>query len=450
VNSPHENLENLYSEVVKLIHENRRGEAIAPLEKMLTQTPEDAHALCLYGECLGVSGRHEEAAVALEKSVAIEPFNGEAWGKLGGAYGFLGEWDRSRFCYDRALHFCPDMPAAHWNSSLNRLLNGDFKRGWEEYQWGVVHNVRRRRTLQPEGWAHLPHPPKVLYLWAEQGHGDTIHFLQLLALVREKFPDTRLVLEVPRELVTLLLGQPFLDGVTVVGMTDWNGFPVECDAHCGLMSLPYYLGLELSDLPVATNYLTASNPKPYDTSRLRVGVCWKGNPHHGNAANRDVPVEAIEPLKDVPGVQWVCLQKDNLMHPLFHAEHPTLNSWADTANVIASLDLVITCDTGVAHLAGAMGKECWILLPYVHDFRWLRERTDSPWYPSVSLFRQKVRGEWFDVVEAVKTSLLAKARYGATNAEGWTCRAQSPVMVVGETFRIHCPSLAGIGSEKPL
>lgn len=401
-------IEDIYQRAVAAIREKRQSDAVPLLQELLKVTPCDGLIWKLYGVAVGEAGDIEESVRALRQAVAYEPYDGQAWGSLGAAYGWLGEYVDSRFCYDKSLQFAPDMPSVHWNRSLHRLMAGEWAEGWAEYEWGVIHRMRDHRTLKAP-WRGVGQPES-LFLWSEQGFGDTLQFLQLIALLRKQCPKTKIVLEVQPELISLLADQPFLNDVLLLSRREDLSLPVATEAHCCLMSLPYALRIHKpEELPVATGYLKAPGPPVYTEMLkeppLRVGICWKGSAGHANAKNRDIPRNKIVPLMGLSSVRWTTLQQE---------ENPDLRSWADTANVIDGLDMVISCDTAVAHLSAAMSKPTWILIPKVQDFRWLLDRSDSPWYPSVRLFRQEARGEWGPVIEAVKQSLCEEADYTRT------------------------------------
>jgi hypothetical protein len=436
----------LFDNACQMIRAGNRVEAIPLLEKVIAAEPTDALALRVLAEALGGERRHNEAIPLMRQALAITPNDGGMWGQLGMFYGWTGQWNKSRECYDKSLHFAPDLPDTHWNRALHRLMVGDYAEGWKEYLWGKVNHSKRVRTLAPEWEGQTA--PKKLFVWTEQGFGDTLMFLRMLKPLREQFPNTEILLEVQRDLIPLLAVQTFLEGVELQELQIHNGMPIGCDAHVGLLTLPSVFGLTLSDLPIETRYLVAPNPdtcaRPAGEG-LRVGICWKGSAGHGNAWQRDIPKDDLYSLSAVDGVKWACLQKDDFLITGFDAHCPSLNSWADTANVIDSLDLVITADTAVAHLAGAMGKEVWILLPFVSDWRWLLDRADSPWYPTARLYRQTVRGEWGDVIEAVKTSLMQKAQPVAMIDVWETIKRRGGAMSFAATI-----SYEGIKSENPV
>lgn len=381
---------------------HRRGEltqAARTYERLLADDPADPEVLRCYARCIGDLGQPALALTPALRAVAMEPQHAGGRVILGGLYGMLARTEEAGEQLRRALDLSPHMPAARWNYALWLLLHGRYAKGWQEYRWGIVNRERRVRHVQAEwdGYRRCD----TLFAWAEQGLGDTLQFLRFLPDARRRSGAKRIILEVQEQLVGLLAGHPFADEVITQQLD--GAMPGTWEEHVSLMSLPGCLGTTLETIP-AEPYIWQEPKRGHIPGR--VGICWAGNPAHPNDRNRSLSLEMIEPLLDVEGVLWTCLQKDaNLPGAASFA----LNDFADTAEIVSELDLVITVDTAIAHLAGAMGKPVWILLPAVGDFRWLLGREDSPWYPSARLFRQEVPGEWGPVIERVKEALCAFA-----------------------------------------
>jgi hypothetical protein len=254
---------------------------------------------------------------------------------------------------------------------------------------------------------------RTLLVHAEAGMGDTIQFCRYLPMVEAT--GARIVFEVQSALVALV--STLECRLTLVhGGQELPHF----DAHCPLMSLPLAFRTEVATIPAAVPYLYADEHKRRqwrdrlgEKRGLRVGLVWAGNPEHGNDQNRSVALKALGPLLDLP-VEFHSLQREyrdgdeawlGRQAPLIRDHRQELNDFSDTAALAAELDLVISVDTSVAHLAGALGRPVWILLPFVPDWRWLIERTDSPWYPSATLFRQSRLGDWDSVIGKVRGEL---------------------------------------------
>jgi hypothetical protein len=305
------------------------------------------------------------------------------------------------------------------------LARGDFEQGWKDYEWrwrGATELVPRGFT-QPQ-WRDEDLAGKTILLHAEQGFGDSIQFVRYLPMVKAR--AGKVILEVPVSLLPLI--GDLADGVTM--LTRGTELPA-FDLHCPLMSLPLAFGTTLASIPASVPYLHASvtridewRTRLANTGKPRVGLVWSGRPDHKNDHNRSIALSRLEPLLSVAGVAFVSLQREYRVTdmpalgrlPVLRLEH-ALADFADTAAVIDELDLVITVDTAVAHLAGAMGKPLWVLLSHIQDWRWMHGRMDSPWYPTARLFRQPRIGDWDAVMVEVARELAAFAKAAGTANE---------------------------------
>jgi hypothetical protein len=308
----------------------------------------------------------------------------------------------------RALQSRPDFAQARFVESVALLTLGDFAPGWRGYEarWEVGFLAAQRRHFTVPQWRGEPLVGKTILLHAEQGFGDTIQFTRYASLVAARGAG-QVVLEVQRELKALLSPQP---GVTAVVARGDTLPPFDC--HCPLLSLPLAFATEVSTIPAGVPYIAPDAAKiaawrqRLPPGRRLIGLAWAGERGHDNDANRSLPLAALLPLFDLPDVTFVSLQ-----HQVRDEDAAVLQTrpdlvrigeqfrdFSDTAAVIASLDAVIAADTAVAHLAGAMAKPLFLLLPFAADFRWLRERQDSPWYPTARLFRQPKFGDWESAV----------------------------------------------------
>jgi Flp pilus assembly protein TadD len=352
---------------------------------------------------------------ALEYYQAVlvhNPEHAEARMNLGSTLLALGRPAEAFERYRETLDRQPENADLHANMALLRLLQGDFRAGWEEYEW---------RWRQPKALLRTFHRPDVMTseipLWdgaalkgrrilihAEQGFGDTIQFIRFASLVKNRGGEV--ILECQPSLHRLLSTARGV-GQTVVRDTPLPLF----DVHAPLLSLPRILGTTLDSIPADVPYLHA-NPAltakfgeliaAAAGGRRTVGLVWAGNPANPNDRNRSLPFALAEELASLPGMAFFSLQKGaRAFIPL--DEHMT--DFAETAAAIANLDLVISVDTAVAHLAGALGRPVWTLLPFAPDWRWLLGREDSPWYPTMRLFRQARRGDWPSVIRNVKLAL---------------------------------------------
>jgi Flp pilus assembly protein TadD len=395
----------------------RFDEALASYDRALAIRPDYADALNSRGIVLRELGRLDEALANVDRALAIRPGFAEALTSRGTTLIELKRLDEALASFRRAQAVRPDYADAHWGESFCQLLAGDFGAGWEKYEWRWrTGQAALRQFLQPLWLGDQDVAGKTVLLHAEQGNGDTIQFCRYATVLAER--GARVVLEVQPALKSLL---SCLIGVQQVVAT---GEPLpEFDFHCPLLSLPLACGTTLQTIPARVPYLTPAPGLVQDwrtrlaTDGPRIGLAWSGNKQHGNDRNRSIALRRLAPLLDC-GATLVSLQKGPRDDDrAWLAEHPEVlrysdfPDFADTAALISLLDLVISVDTSVAHLAGAMGKPVWILLPAVGlDWRWLLERDDSPWYPTARLFRQRAIGDWDSVINRVADEL--RKRFG--------------------------------------
>lgn len=364
----------------------------------LAADPQNLRALLDLAAALGDGGDLQGAREACELAVALDPQCVGAWAVLGGVLAREGANAAALDALNRALALGPDCPAARWNRSGVRLLLGDYLGGWQDYEWGKVNRIRRIRTLRPE-WDGKPLPGGKLLLWAEQGAGDTFQFVRFVKEARERSQAAEVWLEVPEALVPLLHGQV---PAHVYAMPPAGDLPYPFDAHTSLMSLPAILGLLLPDVTGAP-YLQAKGKVELPAADgLKVGLVWRGSATHGNDANRSLHEPAVlAPLLAVPGTQFYSFQLGHEPPAGVIDLAPGITDWTHTAALLKEMDLLISVDSGIVHLAGALGVPTWVLVPFAPDFRWLLDRTDSPWYDSVRLFRQPTAGDWESVIAQV-------------------------------------------------
>ncbi|MGJ5204215.1 tetratricopeptide repeat protein [Bradyrhizobium sp. HKCCYLR20261] len=380
-------------------------------------SPHDPDFANSYGCILQNLGRHDEAIAMFDRAIAIRPQTADFYNHRATSLAELHRFEEAFASFDRAIALRPDFADAHWNAALFRLLTGDFARGWAGREWGrkcrAVGFVERNFDA-PMWLADAPLAGKTILLHSDEGFGDSIQFARYATLVAAE--GARVVLEVDAALQPLLAG---LEGVAQC-LARGKDAPPAVDYHCPLSSLPLAFATRLDTIPAMPSYL----PRPPDArratweqrlgprDRLRVGLVWSGNPAHLNDHNRSLPLAMLAPLRET-GAQFVSLQKEpRAVDKIELAARDDIidltsdiSDFVDTAALIDALDLVITVDTSVAHLAGAMGKPTWIMLPYTPDYRWLLDRDDSPWYPSVRLFRQDARRDYVDVVTRVRDAL---------------------------------------------
>lgn len=360
--------------------------------------------------------RQLEAAVAsYDQAIALRPGNAEAYSNRGNALKDLGQLDAAVASYDQAIALRPDIGEVRYNKSLALLLGGDLVAGWElhEWRWATEKMKPMKRSFPQPLWLGKDSlAGKTILLHSEQGFGDTIQFCRYAKLVSDL--DARVILEVPKSLLGLLKQ---LSGVSdfVVDGTPLPAF----DYHCPLLSLPLVFKTTVGSIPCPTPYLRAEPGKlTYWRNKLgekrapRVGLVWSGRTEHTNDHNRSIGLAAL--LQQLPsGYEYVSLQKDvrdrdkPVLESTPHIRHfgGGLDDFTDTAALCELMDVTISVDTSVAHLSGALGKPTWVLLPFSPDWRWLLNREDSPWYPSVRLYRQPRVGDWDSVLRKVNAQL---------------------------------------------
>ena len=390
------------------------GAAVEAHRRALALKPDSASAVYGLGYFFECKGELTSAADAYRNALKLNPELKDACLHLGIICRLQGDLGKAVEWFDRVLKMDPECAEARAFLGLIHLQQGDFRHGLSEYEdrWGTTFGVRfRRKFLEPQ-WRGEPLEGARILLHAEQGIGDTLQFVRYVPLVAAR--GGKVVLEVQSRLHRLLASTP---GATEVVCRD--GALPKFDWQCPLLSLPLAFGTELSTIPCKIPYLHA-DPAQVEVWRermagnsLRVGLAWAGSPLHPHEQWRSIPLEQLSPLTHVEGTTFYSLQMGvpaeqvKQMGPRAHLIdlQGEQKDFADTAAIVANLDLVISIDTSVAHLAGAMGKPVWVLLCNSPDWRWLLEREDSPWYPPARLFRQSTLGNWQQVVSRVEGEL---------------------------------------------
>jgi tetratricopeptide (TPR) repeat protein len=354
--------------------------------------------------------RLDEALNNFDKAIALQPDFAMAHYERANVLRDLMRLDEALASFDKAIALLPNYVAAHYYQSQCLLLMGRLERGWRQYEWRNRKYETTRRYLRPL-WSGEDIAGKTLFIYCEQGFGDVLQFCRYGKVA--KGLGASVVMSVQGSLLALLA--QMRPDIKVVARED---VPAAFDYRCPMMSMPFALGTTLATIPEPFHIVADETLRETWDARLpartkpRIGVVWSGNPEHDNDHNRSIDLATLSPLLSAD-VHWISLQKEirlgdaallrGLPQMAFFGDG--LKDFSDTAAIIDRLDLVITVDTAVAHLAGTMGKPVWILLPYVPDWRWLLDRDDSPWYPTARLFRQDETRAWDNVIARVHKAL---------------------------------------------
>jgi len=392
----------------------RADEALANFERVLALHPRHVDALGNRGNALVALNRPEEAIASYDAAIRIGGERAQLLTNRAHASRRLDRLDEAAADLERALAIEPDFAEASFERALARLACGDFAGGWRDYErrWQTGAFAVHRRTFRSPLWTgEQTLEGRTILLHAEQGFGDAIQFVRYAPLAAAR--GATLVLEVQPELARLMAGVSGVDRAIARG----DKLP-RFDFHCPLMSLPRAFGTTLESVPAKTPYLEARDADVsawaarLPQGRPRIGVCWAGSRSHSNDLNRSLPLARFAEVWKGTDAHIVSLQQapsdDDraLLCECGVAEVAwMLRDFADTAALIKNLDVVVTVDTAIAHLAGALAVPTLVLLPFAADFRWLRERPDSPWYPTARLFRQPRFAEWQPAVEEVREQL---------------------------------------------
>ena len=396
---------------------NRFDEALASYGRALKLIPAFAQAHRNRGVALHDLWRLDEALAGFERALKLKPDDAQAYSGRGITLQELNRLNEAQASYERALALKPDFAEAHFNLSTCLLMMGDFARGWSEYEWRWRYKRlqktlgKRRDFTQPLWLGAESLQGKTILLHCEQGYGDTIQFCRYASLLSDL--GARVILEAPRPLLALLENLAGVAQLVEAG-AELPAF----DFHCPLLSLPLAFRTEPESIPLADNAYIASDPgrvaqwqaKLGAPTRTRVGLSWSGSTHNRGDAKRSISLADL--IKHLPPqFQYFSLQKD-----LRDADKATLAAhanlshfgadFADTAALCELMDVVVSVDTSIAHLAGAMGRPVWILLPLIPDWRWQLKGEVSGWYASARLFRQDKPGDWAGVFEKVRAELL--------------------------------------------
>jgi Flp pilus assembly protein TadD len=414
----------LQARAVVLKNLNRIEEALADNSRAIELDPGNADVCINQGNALQALDRHEEALLCYDRSLVIRPDGGSITNRAMSLTA-LARFDEAMAAYKQALDIDPSQAKAIWNLALLQLLTGDFESGWRgrEARWRIPElTATYPRMPQPNWLGEQPIDGRTIVVCQTEGLGDGIHFVRYIPMLAACGACVILLVDAP--LYPLVCG---LTGISQCLVKSPQTVVPPFDFHIAIDSLPLAFGTRLDSIPAAETYLPAPDAERVrvwesrlgSREKLRVGLVWSGNAGYANDRNRSMPLRTLCGVLDVDAT-FVSLQKNPRAHDIETLRERTeivdfaadLTDFAETAALVSCLDLVITVDTSVAHLAGALGRPTWIFIPYVPDWRWLLDREDSPWYPTVRLFRQSASREYESVVERVRAELakLVQAR----------------------------------------
>ncbi|HET9715573.1 MAG TPA: tetratricopeptide repeat protein [Pseudolabrys sp.] len=398
----------------------RHQQALEAFDRSLALKPDYEEGYNNRGNALNELNRPEEALADYDIALGLNPNNAYAWVNRGTSLRYLGRFQEALASFDRAIELHPALAEAHWNSSLLCLSIGDFARGWEGYEW----RWRRGGAMQPRDfpqpqWRGEDVAGRTILLHAEQGFGDSIQFLRYVPMVAAR--GAKILLELPQSLIPLV---PKCDAI--IGLYCRGDRLPSFETHCPLMSLPLAFETRVESIPTVVPYLQTQDERLVfwqkrlaDIPRPRIGLTWSGKTTHKNDHNRSIPLQMLEPILSIRGVHFISLQREyRESDALTLARLPILRledeirDFSDTAAILSEIDLIISVDTAVAHLAGALARPLWLLIPHIQDWRWLTQRCDSPWYPTARLFRQPRTGGWPKVIAQVRQEIERHFRQG--------------------------------------
>jgi tetratricopeptide (TPR) repeat protein len=393
-------------------------EALASYDAAIRLRPDDARPHEYRSSALRDLNRLDDALSAAKDAVALAPKDASTLTGLAHTLRAMGRLDDAVGTYARVVELHPHMNAMRFNHAVCLLSKGDYEQGWVEYEdrWTIESMQTRKPKLRQPVWlGNEDIAGRRILLWAEQGHGDALHFCRYASLVADL--GATVVLGVASNLRALMSS---LRGVSDV--VDHNDVSPIFDRQCPLMSLPLVFRTTVDTVPAPVPYLTAPvghlvqwRDRLGPGREARIGIVWTGNPKHMNDRNRSVSLDMLQPLAAL-GHPLYCLQR--VLRPAdipafaqfgnIRFFGPELTDFSETAALIMQMDLVIAVDTSVAHLAGALGKPVWLMLPFAPDWRWLMDRDDTPWYPTMRLYRQPKLGDWASVIARIRDDLAAR------------------------------------------
>ncbi len=403
--------------------QKKNAAAISCFKRALAFNPKSTDAYSNIGDTLRIMDNLEESLAAHQVAVRLAPDRINYLLNMGLTLGELGRWEEALTCYDKALKKSPDHVGARYTLSLTLLAMGRFEEGFFQYKVRWRREDRQLPKISQPQWDGSNLKGKTVLVIHEQGFGDSIQFVRYAPMIKDR--GGRVILQCKPELARLFSSVPGIDRI-VVGDLIRPHF----DYFIPMLDLPLVFGAEMENIPAKVPYLSVSFKSPLrlcaPDNYLKVGICWSGSLTHKNDYRRSCPFSYFVELMGEPGVSFFSLQvgertsdpEEQACPALVQDVGRQMTDFADTAAILSALDLVITVDTSLSHLAGAMGYPTWVLLPYIGDWRWLQKRNDSPWYPTIRLFRQDFAGDWDGVFvkvrDALKKAVKSKRRKAAS------------------------------------
>jgi tetratricopeptide (TPR) repeat protein len=397
------------------------NDAVLCFRQALRLDTNHVEALTNLGNAVARQDKLDESIRCYEQALRLKPNSAAAWTNLGNVRRQQGRFDEALACYARALSHDPGHAETHLNRAHLLLLLGQWAQGWPEFEWRWQTTGFIRPNFRQPRWDGSPLAGRTLLVLAEQGLGDTLHFIRYAPLVKQL--GGKVIVQCQPPLLRLLAGQPGIDLLCAAGSPSPT-----FDCYVPLLSLPGLFHTSVNNVPATVPYLQPDTAlvshwrqELHPLEGFKVGIAWQGNPAFPGDSQRSLPLAQFECLSKVPGVRLISLQKGpgtdqlrtvtgqfsvlDLSSRLDEANGPFM----DTAAIMKDMDLVIASDTAVAHLAGALGVPVWVPLPWIPDWRWLLQREDSPWYPTMRVFRQTTSGRWDDVMDRLAAELTVLA-----------------------------------------
>lgn len=406
-----------YNRGTVLLEMMRLADALDDFDRIVALDHRHADAWSNRGTTFQYLRNYSEALASHDRAVELAPSNAKAWSNRGISLHNLGRFDEALASYDRAISLGPDFAEAHVNKSVTELLTGDWQNGWRDFEWRrkIAEPTVRRREFSQNILTSLAgiKGKKIFVYWEEDGFGDSIQFCRYVPLLRQMGAET--VFSVQKKLHRLI---GTLGDCGQLAEAEDGAF----DCHVPLMNLPLVFETRPGTVPAHTAYLFAEDDRIQAWRQrlggdgFKIGICWQGNSTHQKVDGRCFSPACFAPLAELGGIRFISLQKGEGEKDLaalpteLEIEHfddldAGADAFVDTAAVMNCLDLVITADTAIAHLAGALGVPTWLALQHTPDWRWMAGRADSPWYPSLRLFRQKKDGDWTSVFDEMAVAL---------------------------------------------